>query len=213
VEGRKSIGGVGVRETGCGEVEVPATGDETGLDPFAGGAQLDDLIGVSPIAGHVSGNPPVRELLAPVDEEGEGILSPSEQVPEPFREGFAREVLFSVAGSVGEGVEGVVIDFSVIPGESTHGPFCIGRVVGGNLDIPSPGTMPEVGDDEGGEAPLIVDEVDGAFEVAEGNGGGGGLGSDSGNLGLEIGGEPVIDRCAVDEGMGEILGDLLEVAG
>jgi hypothetical protein len=58
-EGRKSVGGVGVRETGCGEVEVPATSDETGLDPFAGGAQLDDSIDVSPIAGHVSGNPPI----------------------------------------------------------------------------------------------------------------------------------------------------------
>jgi hypothetical protein len=139
--------------------------------------------------------------------------SPSEQVPEPFREGFAREALFSVAGSVGEGVERMVKDFPVIPGESTHGSFCIGRVVGGNSDIPSPGTMPEVGDDEGGETPLIVDEVDGAFKVAEGNGGGGGLGSDSGNLGLEIGGELVIDRCAVNEGVGEVLGDLLEVAG
>jgi hypothetical protein len=73
--------------------------------------------------------------------------------------------------------------------------------------------MSEVGDDEGGEAPLIVDEVDGAFEVAEGNGGGGGLGSDSGNLGFEVGGELVVDRCAVDEGVGEVLGDLLEIAG
>jgi hypothetical protein len=60
---------VGVRESSCGEA---------GLDPFAGGAQLDDSIGVSSIAGHVSGNPPVRELLAPIDEESEGVFGPSE---------------------------------------------------------------------------------------------------------------------------------------
>jgi hypothetical protein len=204
---------VGVRKTSCGEVEVPTTSDEAGLDPFAGSAQLDDSVGVSSIAGHVSGNPPVREFLAPVDEEGKGVFGSSEQVPEPFGEGFAREALFPVAGSVGEGVERMVKDLPVIPGEPAHGSFCIGRVVGGNSDIPSPGTMSEVGDDEGGEAPLIVDEVGGAFEVAEGNGGGGSLGSDSGNLGFEVGGELVVDRCAVDEGVGEVLGDPLEVAG
>jgi hypothetical protein len=72
------IGGVGVHGTGCGEVKVPATSDETGLDPFTGGAQFDDPIGVSPITGHVSGNSPVHEFLAPVDEEGEDVVSPIE---------------------------------------------------------------------------------------------------------------------------------------
>jgi hypothetical protein len=77
-EGRKSIGGVGVRETGCDEVKVPTTADETGLDPFAGGAQLNDVSGVSPVTGHVSGNSPVRKLFAPIDEEGEDVVRPIE---------------------------------------------------------------------------------------------------------------------------------------
>jgi hypothetical protein len=73
--------------------------------------------------------------------------------------------------------------------------------------------MPEVGDDEGGKTPFIVDEVDGASIVTGGDGGGGSLGSDSSNLGFEVGGESVVDRCTVDEGVGEVLGDHFEVAG
>jgi hypothetical protein len=105
----------------------------------------------------------------------------------------------------------MVINLSVIPGESTHGSLCIGRVVGGDSDISSPGTMPEVGDDEGGETPLIVDEVDGAFVVAVDDGGGSGLVSKSGDFAFEIGSEGVIDRRAIDESLGEASGDRPEV--
>jgi hypothetical protein len=39
------------------------------------------------------------------------------------------------------------------------------------------------------------------------------LGSESGVLILELGSEGVIDRRAIDEGPGKVLGDLSEVAG
>jgi hypothetical protein len=98
-------------------------------------------------------------------------------------------------------MEGMAIDLPVIPGESTHGSLCIGRVVGGDSDISSPGTMPEVGDDEGGETPLIVDEINGALVTAVDDGVGAAWlrsratsPSKSGDFAFEVGGEGIVDR-------------------
>jgi hypothetical protein len=73
--------------------------------------------------------------------------------------------------------------------------------------------MPEVGDDEGGETPLIVNEIDGALVTAVDDRGGSGLASKSGDFAFEVGGEGVVDRRAIDEGSGEVLGDRPEVTG
>jgi hypothetical protein len=77
---------------------------------------------------------------------------------------------------IGESMEGMGVDFPIISSKSTHGPFCIGGVEGGDSDVSGPGVVPEMGDDEGGEVSLIVDKVNGACEVAVGDRGGGGLG-------------------------------------
>jgi hypothetical protein len=114
---------------------------------------------------------------------------------------------------LGEGVEGVVVNLPVIPGESTHGSLCVGRVVRGDSDVSSPGTVPEVGDEEGGETPLIVDEINGALVTTVDNGGGGGLALKSGDFAFEIGGEGIVDRRAINEGSGEVLDDRPEVTG
>jgi hypothetical protein len=114
---------------------------------------------------------------------------------------------------VGEGVEGMGVDLPIVSSEPTHGSFCVSRIEWGDSDVSGPSAVPEMGDDEGGKSSFIVDKVDGASIVAEGDGGGGSLGSDSSNLGFEVGGELVVDRRAVDEGVGEVLGDRFEVAG
>jgi hypothetical protein len=132
---------------------------------------------------------------------------------EPLGERFEREVLLSFAGMVGEGVKGMGVDLSIISREPTHGAFCVSGIEWGNSDVSGPSAVPEMGDDKGGESSFIVDKVNGASIVAEGDGGGGGLSSDSSNLGFEVGGELVVDRRAVDEGVGEVLGDRFEVAG
>jgi hypothetical protein len=71
--------------------------------------------------------------------------------------------------------------------------------------------MPKVGDDEGGEMPLIVDEINGVLVIAVDDGGGSGLASKLGDVAFEVGGEGVVDRRAIDEGSGEVLGDCPEV--
>jgi hypothetical protein len=114
---------------------------------------------------------------------------------------------------VGEGMEGMGVDLPIVSSEPAHGPFCISGIEWGDPNVSGSSAVPEVGDDEGRKTPFIVDKVDGASIVMEGDGGGGSLGSDSSNLGLEVGGESVVDRRAVDEGVGEVLGDRFEVAG
>jgi hypothetical protein len=212
-EGREAVSGTGGGEAGGGEVDVPSTGFDAVVKGLAGSVQLTDTLGVGSVSGHVSGDPPICELLAPVDKEGEDLVSPTEQLPEPLGERLEREVLLSLAGMVGEGMEGMGVDLSVIPSESAHSPFCISGIEWGDSNVSGPSAVPEVGDDEGGKAPFVVDKVDGASVVTEGDRGGGSSGSDSGNLGLEVGGELVVDRRAVDEGVGEVLGDRFEVAG
>jgi hypothetical protein len=91
-------------------------------------------------------------------------------------------------------MEGMGIDLPVILCESTHGSLCIGRVVRGDSDISNPGTMPKVGDDEGGETPLVVDEIDGALVIAVDDGGGNDLASKSGDFTFEVGGEGIVAR-------------------
>jgi hypothetical protein len=212
-KGREVVGGVGGGKAVCGEVEVPMTSFDAGIDTLAGGIQLTDAFEVGPVSGHVSSDPPVCELLAPVNEEGENVIRPTEQLSEPLWEGLAWEVLLTLAGVVGEGVEGVVVNLPVIPGESTHGSLCVGGVVRGDSDVSSPGTVPEVGDGKGGETPLIVDEINGTLVTSVDDGGGGGLASESGDLAFEVGGEGIVDRQAINEGLGEVLGDRPEVTG
>jgi hypothetical protein len=212
-EGREAVSGTGGGKAGGGKVNVPSTGLDTVVEGLTGGVQLTDALGVGSVSSHISGDPPICELLASIDKEGENLVGPSEQLAEPLREGFEREVLFSFAGVIGESMEGMGVDFSIVSGKSAHSPFRVGGVEWGDPDVPSPSAVSEVRDDEGGETSLVVDEVDGASVVAGGDGGGGSLGSDSSNLGLKVGSELVVDRRAVDEGVGEVLGNRFEVVG
>jgi hypothetical protein len=212
-EGREAVSGTGGGKAGSSEVDVPSTGLDAVVESFAGGVQLTDAFGVGPVSGHVSGDPPIGEFLAPVDKEGEDFVGPAEQFTEPLREGFEREVLLSFAGVIGESMEGVRVDLSVVPSEPSHGSLCVGGVERRDPDVSGPGTMSMMGDEKGGETSLVVDEVDGASIIAEGDGGGSGLSSDSSNLGFEVGSELVKNRRPVDEGVGEVLGDRFEVAG
>jgi hypothetical protein len=210
-EGREAVSGTGGGKAGSSEVDVPSTGLDAVVESLAGGVQLTDAFRVGPVSGHISGDPPIGEFLAPVDKEGEDFVGPAEQLAEPLREGLEREVLLSFAGVIGESVEGVRVDLSVVPSESSHGPLCIGGVERGDPDVPGSGTMSVVRDEKGRESSLVIDEVDGASIVAEGDGGGSGLSSDSSDLGFKVGSELVVDRRAVVEGVGEVLGDLFEV--
>jgi hypothetical protein len=77
-ESWETVGGAGGGEAGCSEVDVPAASLDASIEAFAGGVQFADAVRVGPKSGHVSGNPPVRKLLAPVDKEGEDVVSPGE---------------------------------------------------------------------------------------------------------------------------------------
>jgi hypothetical protein len=77
-KGRETVGGVGSGEAVRGEVKVPAASFDAGINTFVGGVQLADALEVGSVPGHVSGNPPIRKLFAPIDEEGEDVISPAE---------------------------------------------------------------------------------------------------------------------------------------
>jgi hypothetical protein len=68
-EGREAVSGAG-----GGEVDVPSTGLDAVVKGLSGGIQLTDTFGVGSVSSHVSGDPPICELLAPIDKEGEDLV-------------------------------------------------------------------------------------------------------------------------------------------